>query len=281
MLGGGYYWYSRQREVQQRLQQDMERFKPPPYFVNHGVSVIRSCQHCLETAGKLKPQSGWKVWGPQEIRADQLRWFLAVEDPPLPVTVSGVLMLPVHPALNDNPALGFDLTRVELVLYQNLERKSAIEQLPPPVQPPAPAPEPPAPSPTEPPAVSDSASRTAPEDALPKLESPFVGYWKNIDPGTQSLTRLLIAGHDDLTVHAWARCQPVECDWGSSSSVPLPQVDRGFVIFWDHKYAIHTQAITLEPGDRLKVSLRTHFTQNSGRRDLEIVSYFVRSTDTP
>jgi hypothetical protein len=61
-----------------------------------------------------------------------------VEDPPAPVEVAGVLMLPVHPALGDNPALGFDKTQVLLVLYQSVQRMAAIEQ-PSPPPPPVPA----------------------------------------------------------------------------------------------------------------------------------------------
>jgi len=133
LLGIGYYSYTRQQQLQKQISQMQERFKTPPYFVNRGPSVIRSCSHCLEE-GKLKPQTG-----------------LAVEDPPVPVTVSGVLMLPVHPTLQDNPALGFDQTRVMLVLFQNLERKPWIEQ---------PAPPPPvAPVPTTEPAPNPDTTR--------------------------------------------------------------------------------------------------------------------------
>lgn len=134
LLVGGYYWYGRQVKAQQHVIQVQERFKTPPYFVNGGRSVVRSCYQCLFD-GKLKAQSQWKVSAPKEIPETEVRWFLAVEDPPVPVTVSGVLMLPVFPALHENPALGFSQTRVELVLFQNLQRKGAIEQ---PTPPPAP-----------------------------------------------------------------------------------------------------------------------------------------------
>lgn len=283
LLGGGYYWYNSQQESQERLLQTQERFKTPPYFVNGGASVIRSCQHCLE-AGKLRPQASWKIFGPQEIPATEQRWFLAVEDPPMPVTVAGVLMLPVHPALRDNPSFGFDQTHVELVLYQSLVRKPRIESGPPPppiVIPPPPEPEPPKPSPTEPSDTEAKASRTAEDDAFFKLKSPFVGDWRNVDLNTKSLTRLLITGDSQLVVHAWARCQPADCDWGLSSGVPLPPADGSFLIVWDHKYALHRQELSLQSDGKLKVSLQTHFTDNSGRRDLEIISFFTRFAGAP
>lgn len=128
LLGGGCYWYLKQQQVQQR-------FRTPPYFVNRGASIIRPCKQCL-ALGTLKVQSAWKIGQPTEIPATDQRWFLAVEDPPTPVEVSGVLMLPVHPTLSGNPALGFDKNQVQLVLYQGLQRMAAIEQ----PSPPAPAP---------------------------------------------------------------------------------------------------------------------------------------------
>jgi len=132
LLGGGYYWYNRQLQVDEHFSQVRQRFESPPYFVNRGASVIRSCQQCLDV-GKLKPQAEWKVGPPKEISGTEQHWFLAAENPPLPVTVSGVLMLPVFSTFHENPALGFNQTRVVLVLYQNLERKPWIEQPPPPV----------------------------------------------------------------------------------------------------------------------------------------------------
>src|SRR6185369_4847475 len=86
LLGGGYFWFDRQRRIQERLEQVQIRFKTPPYFVNRGATIVRSCGHCA-LAGQLRPQSEWKVGPPKEIPATEQRWFLAVEDPPVPVTV--------------------------------------------------------------------------------------------------------------------------------------------------------------------------------------------------
>ncbi len=275
LFAGGYYWYSQQQEVHARIEQEQARFKTPPYFVNRGPSVFRNCQHCLDTSGKLKPQSAWKVWGPQEIPPSQHRWFLAVEEPPLPVTVAGVLMLPLHPAVQEDPSFGFDQSQVVLVLYQNLQRMSRIEKLPPPSTPPAI--DPPKPSPVEEQATEPPRAETtspAPEPAVVLPELPYVGEWRNVDPFTKSLTRLQIrGGYTTLTVHAWAKCPPVECDWGEST-VPLAPLERGLYIVWDHHYAFHKQDIKLQDDGRLKVSLTTQFKDQSGRRDIEIISYF-------
>lgn len=280
LLGVGYYWRSQQQQSQQHNDQEQARFKPPPYFVSQGATVIRNCHQCLDAQGNLKPRARWKVSGPQEIPAGEQHWFLAVEDPPLPVTVAGVLMLPLHPAVQEDPSFGFDQSRVVLVIYQNLQRMSRIEkpQLPPPAVPDLPKP---SPSPVElPPTGADRGSPPPETSALTLPESPYAGAWKNIDPNTQSLTRLLVQRADDaLVVHAWASCSPVECDWGESR-VPLAPVADGLHIVWDHHFALDRQEIALEGDGRLKVSLTTQFKDNSGRRDYEIVSYF-RKASTP
>ena len=235
LLGGGYYWYRQQQEAQERQRLTQERFKAPPYFVNRGATIIRNCGRCLGL-GKLKPQPDWKIGLPTEIAATEQRWFLAVEDPPMPVTISGVLMLPVHPAYRDDPSFGFDQNRVVLVLYQDLQRKPWIEKpQPPPVDPQPPQSQPPPPEPVE---ATESADRDVAPQAAPTrapAQSPFVGEWKNIDSTTTSLTRLLITSDGDkLLVHPWAKCLPVECDWGTAAVEPA---GKYFLILWDHKDA--------------------------------------------
>src|ERR1017187_8999492 len=203
LLGGGCYWYRQQQEAQERLRQTQESFKAPPYFINHGETIIRNCGGCLDL-GKLKPKPEWKVGPPTEIQATEQRWFLAVEDPPVPVTVAGVLMLPVHPAFEVNPTFGFDQTRVMLVLYQNLQRMPGIEQLQPsPPTPPVPQSPQRETPPTDPPAQPGGPAEVASSDsATPPVtntawQSPFVGDWKNTDSTTTSLTRLLITSDGD------------------------------------------------------------------------------------
>lgn len=134
LLGGGYHWYRQQHQAQ-------ARFAAPPYFINRGTAVMRVCRQCIQL-GILKSQAEWKVGPAVEIPPEEQRWFLAAEDPPVPVNYAGVLMLPVHPAQNDkNPSFGFNRSQIVLVLYQGLERRPWIEQ------PPAQAPTPPSPVP--------------------------------------------------------------------------------------------------------------------------------------
>jgi hypothetical protein len=154
LLGGGYFWYSRQQKSRLLQEEFDHRFIAPAYFVNKRASILRPCEKCL-SSGKLKPHTEWNVGQAKEIPTSEQRWFLAVEEQPAPVEVFGVLMLPVHPALRDNPAFGFDRGKVQLVIYHDLQRKRNIEQPPPPLSPP------PAPVlPTAPPASGDPVTGT-------------------------------------------------------------------------------------------------------------------------
>ena len=162
LLGGGYILYSQQQGLRLERQRFEQRFRAPAYFVNGGSIIVRSCGKCLYL-GKLRPQVDWKVGKPKEIPATEQRWFLAVEEQPAPVEVSGVLMLPVHPAVGDNPALGFDRNQIQLALYQGLQRKANIEQ-------------PPQPLPLQPPLSNNPVlpppEPTVPADNLPAVQSP-------------------------------------------------------------------------------------------------------------
>ena len=239
LLAGGYYWYSQQQETQKRL-------RTPPYFINRGPAVFRLCQHCLGL-DKLKPKTEWDVGAPAEIPATEQRWFLAVEDPPLPVEVAGVLMLPVYPAQGDNPALGFDRTRVWLVLFQSLQRMPELTQLPPP-------PAPPQPSPPSPPPVSIPA------------QPPYLGDWKNEDPETRGVTRFSIAADEGkLVVHAWGKCFPTDCDWKEADATAT---ENSLSVDWNLSSGVRHWELSLESDGRLKLI---------GDRDE--TAYFIRSTE--
>jgi hypothetical protein len=272
-LGCGYYWYSHQQKTQ-------KRFTPPPYFVNRGPTVVRTCKHCVGLTG-LKPQSEWGIGPPLEIPATEQRWFLAVEDPPTPVTVAGVLMLPVYPTLRDNPAFGFDESQILLVLYQNVQRMAAIEQPlePPPVQPP---PSPP-PAATTPAAPINPAQPIAPISTAPAtLDNPpperYLGYWKNEDTRTRNVTRFLISAAQDnmFVVHAWGACMPVDCEWQETSNTSINQ--GVFLVLWDQGFCTRRWELSFEAA-HLKMLEHVHY--NDSRGDQENTEFFSRSSEAP
>ena len=248
LLGGGCYWYSQQQQAQ-------KRFHNPPYFVNRGATVIRPCKLCLGL-DQLKPQSEWKVGSPIEISATEQRWFLAVEDPPAPVTVSGVLMLPVYPALREDPSFGFDQSQVMLVLYQSLQRMPDLTQMSPPAAPVQPPP--PSPPPTDTPAPS-----------------PYLGDWKNEDSETRSVTRFSVAVEQGkLVVHAWGKCFPTDCDWKETEA---DLADGGLSVVWNFGTITKIWKLSQESDGRLKLSEQSHYTD--ARTDRDEISLFVRSSE--
>src|SRR4051812_28360278 len=53
------------------------------------------------------------------------------------------------------------------------------------------------------------------------------GRWKNVDPETRGLTTLDVTGDGDrVKVHAWGKCDPTDCDWGTVDATAFaPSVD--------------------------------------------------------
>ena len=50
------------------------------------------------------------------------------------------------------------------------------------------------------------------------------GMWKNVDPQTRGLTTLDIkVDGDKVTVHAWGKCHPTDCDWGTVDATAYAQ----------------------------------------------------------
>ncbi len=231
LVGGGYLWRLRLLEDQRSRELAEQRLKPPPYFISHGMMIVRSCRGCVE-AGILTARSTWEVGPSEEIPATEVRWFIAVEDPPLPIQVSGVLMLPAYPAFTDDPAVGFNQTVVELVVYQNLQRMYSLDKV-------QPAPET---TPLPPPTPSPSAPPVANLDE----HQEYLGEWRNEDVNTRGITRFtLLADDAKFVAHAWGRCSPEECDWGETDATAS---ETGLSAIWKLRGNEHTWALTLQPG---------------------------------
>jgi len=76
---------------------------------------------------------------------------------------------------------------------------------------------------------------------------PLAGKWVNVDANTNSIARLEVTEKaDGWFIHAWAKCGPPDCDWGTAplymavdSDGADPPVDAQRlthgVAYWDHK----------------------------------------------
>ncbi|MBI3763789.1 MAG: hypothetical protein HY260_18245, partial [Chloroflexi bacterium] len=51
------------------------------------------------------------------------------------------------------------------------------------------------------------------------IAGDYAGNWYNNDPGTGGVTQIVVAAasSSQITAHAWGRCHPTDCDWGTGS----------------------------------------------------------------
>ena len=108
----------------------------------------------------------------------------------------------------------------------------------------------------------------------------FSGTWKNVDSKTRGVTTLIItAKGSTASVHAWGRCTPMDCDWGTvkAKAVPVNQLKA----FFKNSFSKRVMTLTLSGRNRLKAEVKTHFTDNSGRKDYTARYQFNRSGKKP
>ena len=66
----------------------------------------------------------------------------------------------------------------------------------------------------------------------------FVGTWKNVDSGTSNITKVKVApsaGIPPVTVRAWGKCHPSDCDWGKVSGYNGPSGARKVIAHFASK----------------------------------------------
>jgi hypothetical protein len=101
----------------------------------------------------------------------------------------------------------------------------------------------------------------------------FAGSWSNVDANTRGITNLDISIMDsNANVHAWGKCHPTDCDWGSVQAQAFaPNVSSGLLSDANTLIAVFVTsfsqtALVIRPaGNRLKVDSYDRFTDNSGR----------------
>ncbi len=103
----------------------------------------------------------------------------------------------------------------------------------------------------------------------------FSGYWKNVDPNTAGVTTLEIGvSGADVTVHAWGKCHPTDCDWGDAypSHAYGPSVGSDLVFealaisaVWTTDFSETLMIVRPAEGDHLQADVYTRFTDGSGR----------------
>jgi cathepsin L len=50
----------------------------------------------------------------------------------------------------------------------------------------------------------------------------FAGTWKNVDANTDGLTKIIAETTGTPSIHAYGKCSPTDCDWGTATAIALP-----------------------------------------------------------
>jgi hypothetical protein len=113
----------------------------------------------------------------------------------------------------------------------------------------------------------------------------FAGDWINVDPNTGGITTLSIdVAGTSVEVHAWGKCHPTDCDWGtvpafafaSDVSMDLASQAQALMAIYDSGFSETTVFVTPE-GDGLFVQSYTRFKDNSGRSNYASSDVFQKS----
>jgi len=115
--------------------------------------------------------------------------------------------------------------------------------------------------------------------------SQFAGDWNNVDTNTGGITKLSIAvSGDSANVHAWGKCHPTDCDWGTSPGVAFaPDVSsdlagQAVALMAVYNTGFSETTLFIKPqGNRLSVQSYTRFTDNSGRSNYASSYVFQKS----
>lgn len=112
----------------------------------------------------------------------------------------------------------------------------------------------------------------------------FMGNWKNVDANTGGVTKLAIANvGNTLTVHAWGKCHPTDCDWDAVPAyayAPTVQDNvsaKARTISATFRTNFSETLMVIEPAtDKLRAQTMTRFTDNSNRSNYIGVETFSR-----
>jgi len=107
----------------------------------------------------------------------------------------------------------------------------------------------------------------------------FAGTWKNVNTRTRGITKLVISVKGrTATVHAWGKCRPRDCNWGTVSARYYK--NNSLRATYRTKIATRSLVLTFKGKSRLKASVKTHYTDKSGRKDRRNTYTFKRAATT-
>jgi peroxiredoxin/outer membrane lipoprotein-sorting protein len=113
----------------------------------------------------------------------------------------------------------------------------------------------------------------ASSDVQPASPDALVGGWIN-QAATTGITQVVVRREGaDLSVHAWGKCTPIDCDWGQTKITLWNSLPTAT---WDHDFKVTKMELILLPDQRLLAAYHTEYHDNSGRRGRDGAEYFLR-----
>ena len=98
----------------------------------------------------------------------------------------------------------------------------------------------------------------------------ILGLWRNVDPATRGITRLVISRHNGkVLVHAWGKCHPHDCDWGRATA---RREGNRWIVEWHQGFVDRRMVIkgeNLRPDGRykrLKMRIVSRYHDSRGTR---------------
>jgi hypothetical protein len=72
------------------------------------------------------------------------------------------------------------------------------------------------------------------------------GHWINANSQTSDITKMDVTQKgDQITVHAWGKCVPSDCDWGSQTGLAT---SGSASITWDQSFVLRKWVLNLDAG---------------------------------
>ncbi|MAU70869.1 MAG: hypothetical protein CML04_02150 [Pseudozobellia sp.] len=123
-----------------------------------------------------------------------------------------------------------------------------------------------------------------PMDLKEKLIQEYLGEWVNTDPNSKNVTRLVIENSGKLTVRAFGKCAPKDCELGEvelfliSDSVDNEANLLPFnyaMAIWHLDYAEHVMRLKVR-NSQLLIENTGVFKDNSGRNNYSFSAIFKK-----
>lgn len=117
-------------------------------------------------------------------------------------------------------------------------------------------------------------------DLSEKILSEYVGEWTNVDQKSRSITKVIITNDGDLTIQAFGKCHPNDCDWGTTKLHLVASMDGDSYnnpfdfcfATWENDAANYSMRLNVGsgPNPKLHIESVTIFKDNSGRRNYHL-----------